>query len=66
MRWILGLGIIGGTLAVFFTTRKGKQVARQIRDEADDLKVRARRMGRRKAGEWGRDAGEAAFDRAVG
>ncbi len=66
MRWVIGLGIIGGTLAIFFSTRKGKEVARRIAAEADDLKVRARRMGRRKAGEIGREISQRAYDRAVG
>ncbi len=64
MRWILGLGIIGGTLAVFFSTRRGKRVARHIADHADELKVRARRV-RRKAGEFRRQFDDV-LDRAVG
>ncbi len=66
MRWLIGLGIIGATVALALNTRKGKQVVRQVRDEAEELKVRARRMARHKAGDWGRQAGEAAFDRVAG
>lgn len=66
MRWILIAGAIAAGVYLALNTRKGRQIAREVVDRAEELKVRSRRMARQKAGEWGGEMGQSAFDRVVG
>ncbi len=65
MKFIWGL-LIGAGLGLLFAPASGEQTRERLSQSMDEMKESAINRGREKAGDWGREAGERLFDKAVG
>ncbi len=64
LRFLIGLGI-GYLLGLVIAPASGEQTRRELMERGEEQLAEVIEMGRERAGEFGREAGQKAFDQAA-